>query len=261
MDIKSRYVIIHKQGWIPIFIEDGLDAVMLAEICVENGLKTIEITCRRSGVVKDIKAVKAAFPELIILAGSTVDSDSIVGFLRKQKPDMPTLEELADIGVDGFVGLLPFMRDTIEKYRKDLILIPGQETIMEAYRSIQYGAHFVKFCSVSPERIKLINGDATHKIFPLFATGGISHDRIADYLKAGAVSLGTGWDLILKGLDLKHEPSSDRSSIAQRLRLYTDAAFAAQKSFIPDFVRKREMDDDGYINALTHYHPFVNDDV
>jgi len=47
MDIKSRYVIIHKQGWIPIFIEDGLDAVMLAEICVENGLKAIEITCRR----------------------------------------------------------------------------------------------------------------------------------------------------------------------------------------------------------------------
>jgi hypothetical protein len=100
----------------PIFVNDRLDAVELAGICVAAGFKAVEITCRISRVLKEIKSVKMTYPELLVLVGSVVDDGVLLPFLKSRQEDFPSMEQLAAVGADGFVARLPFSEVTLRKY-------------------------------------------------------------------------------------------------------------------------------------------------
>ena len=134
--LVERYRIIHQQGFIPIFVSDRLDAVQLAEAAVAAGAKAIEITCRRAAVCDDIRRVRSAIPELLVLAGSVIDDGPIAEFLRAQRPRIPTLNQLCDLGVDGFVSALPLSLESIARFSTTHLLIPGVETVTEAVRIV-----------------------------------------------------------------------------------------------------------------------------
>ena len=103
----------------PIFVNDSFDAVQLAEACVAAGANTIEITCRRENVTDEIKRIRKTFPDLTIMVGSIVDEGPMLNFLKTRRPDMPSLDELSQLDVDGFVSMMPISLKTIEKSQRD----------------------------------------------------------------------------------------------------------------------------------------------
>jgi 2-dehydro-3-deoxyphosphogluconate aldolase/(4S)-4-hydroxy-2-oxoglutarate aldolase len=256
-EIKDKYVNVHKQGWIPIFVNDKLDALQLAKICVDSGLKAIEVTCRRPAVLAEIRQIRKAYPDLIILVGSVVDDDNIMqGFLRKRRADFPTMEQLKELGVDGFVAQLPFSERSLEKYADDFIMIPGVETVSEAVDVLNAGAHFAKFCSSTPLRIKQINSDATHRLFPIFYTGGAALNTLEDYVQSGTALIGGGWDLMLKDKYVEMQSNFNSEIITEKLMAYKEQIDQARSTHVPNFDQLYTADTNTYLKALTHFHPF-----
>ena len=152
--LSQRYCQTHQQGFVPIFVNDCFDAVQLTQACVAAGANTIEITCRRKNVTDEIKRIRKAFPDLIIMAGSTVDDGPMLNFLKTRRPDMPSLDELAQLDIDGFVSMMPISLKTIEKFSKSHIIVPGVETFEQAVQAIEAGAHFTKFFNAGDEHPK-----------------------------------------------------------------------------------------------------------
>lgn len=255
--LKEKYVDVHKQGWIPIFVNDSLDALRLAEICVENGFKAIEVTCRRPRVAEELAQIRSAFPELIILVGSTVDDDSVLlPFLRSRRPDMPSLEQLTGLGVDGFVAQLPFSQTTIKKYSNQYIMIPGVESMAEGVAALNAGAHFTKYCSCSPDRIKQINSEAAHRLFPVFYTGGASLATLRGYVSAGTALVGGGWDLMLSDIKEEMRVGFNSRKAAERLVSYRQEIQNARAELIPNYKKLAKAGPDEYLRGFSHYHPF-----
>jgi 2-dehydro-3-deoxyphosphogluconate aldolase/(4S)-4-hydroxy-2-oxoglutarate aldolase len=240
----------------PIMVGDRLNALQLAEVCVEAGMQAVEITCRRERVKEELRAIKSRFPDLIVLVGSIVEEPRLLAYLRTIRSGMPSMEELADCGADGFVSQYCFRSETLERYADSHLLIPGVETVREATEAIRYGAHFVKFVSVSPERIGQINSDATHRLFPIFYTGGITVPLIAAYLGKGAVLLGGGWDMMLGDQYIRQQDNPEPTVLHEKLMRYV-SEFRQCRTPAADGCEAPETADDDYLRQLRHYHPFA----
>lgn len=79
---------------------------------------------------------------------------------------------------------------------------PGVFTATESLAAIKAGADALKFFPgdvLGPKGIKAIAA-ILPKGFPLLAVGGVGHDNIGEYLKAGVVGFGIGTSLYVPGL-------------------------------------------------------------
>jgi len=100
----ETYRAIHEQAFVPLFVHDDRDSRLLVDACVEAGCRVIEYTLRRADAHVMIPWIRRQFPRLHILVGSTLDDDGVVRRTRRRHPQLRTLVELADMGVDGFVS-------------------------------------------------------------------------------------------------------------------------------------------------------------
>jgi len=105
--MRKNKKVLMEQKFVPIFVKDDFDAVFLAECSVAAGYRAIEITCRRDNVVDEIKCVKSAFPDLVVMVGSIVDDGPMLDKIKQQRPDFPSIEQLLDLGIDGLVCAMP----------------------------------------------------------------------------------------------------------------------------------------------------------
>jgi 2-dehydro-3-deoxyphosphogluconate aldolase/(4S)-4-hydroxy-2-oxoglutarate aldolase len=255
--LLGSYIDTCRQGFIPIFVADELDAVMLAEASVAAGARVVEITCRRSNVVEDVRRVRRAFPEVRILVGSVVDDGPLLQFLQRRQRAFPGLDQLADLGADGFVSVLPLRASTIERFSKTHVMAPGVETATEAVAALEAGAHFVKFFYAygmgEERRIQMVNGSAAHRLLPVFVTGGVTEKKIEPYLKAGAALLGAGWDVLLGQAYLEDQGRIDMAAARDAIHRYMVAT---------DQARQRcgrantATEPQAFLRQLSHYHPF-----
>jgi len=263
MSVRESYVAVHRQGWLPIFVRDAFDAVFLADVCAAAGLPVIEITCRRPGVVEEIRRIRKRHPGLCILVGSTVDSDAMVRFLRRRIEGFPTLAELADLGVDGFVSRLPFADETIERYRRTHLLIPAAESAAEAYLLVAKGAHFAKFYAAwmfgGPAYVRTATAAPTHGLLPILVTGGVTKETILPYLEAGAALLGGGFDMMLGENYTRQQQEPCRDGLICVVASYRDAVAAGRERVAPELARA--VTDADYVAAITHYHSFRGDET
>lgn len=251
MELKEKYRILHEQGWMPIFVKDNWDALLLAEACVAAGARAVEVTCRRPNATEEISRIKRTYPGLLVLAGSVVEEPKLHRYLARRRPDAPTVGELADAGVDGFVAQLPFSPEMLGKYSRHFICIPGVETLQEGVQALRHGAHFVKYCSATPLRISQLNSEATHRLLPIFYTGGASLDKIPAYIQAGAAIIGGGWDLMLQGSGLLPGVAG-ADELAEKLAEYLQTVQSARRS-----LAATAADEQDFWSRLDHYHPFT----
>lgn len=255
--LVERYVTLHRQGFVPIFVSDRFDAVQLAEAAVAAGAKAVEITCRRATVCEDIRRVRAALPDLMILVGSTVDDGPILDFLQRRRPEMPSLAQLADLGVDGFVSALPLSLDTIARWSATHLLIPGVETVGEAVRAVEAGAHFAKFFNTSSlgehRRVALATSAALHAALPIFVTGGVILAKVDAYVEARSAVLGSGWDVILGERYRAAEEDPQTVALASALREYMTTMAESRSRHQPQLGGNSTVE---YLGNLPHYHPF-----
>ncbi len=246
------YRAMHRQAFMPIFCRDDFDSRAEVEACVAAGCTVIEYTLRKPDAREMIPWVRKNYPDLYLVVGSTLDDDNIVRVMRRRHPQLMTLAELADIGVDGFVSMLRWSVENIRKYSPTHILIPNAATYNEAYEQICAGAHVIKIIGPDLAPIRKARAPAAFDYCPIMVTGGQTLDTIPAAFEAGALMIGTGFDLTLKGRDPDITADEIRVVVENYLRVTQEARAKAW----PEAAAADDGPTDAWLDALSHYHPF-----
>jgi 2-keto-3-deoxy-6-phosphogluconate aldolase len=163
-----------------------------------------------------------------------------------------TLAELADMGVDGFVSLVGWHADNIRKYATTHLVVPAAMTVNEAYQQFAAGAHFIKVFGPDLALLRLCRNEAAFSYCPVLITGGMTIERIPEAVAAGAMVIGSGFDLILKPFP----GPLQAKDVAQVIREYIAAMREAKRKGWPALARAEGAERRVWLDALPHNHPF-----
>lgn len=164
--------------------ESKEEGFKLVEAVKEGGIKMLEVTMTVPGAVEIIKE----------LAEHYKDEDVVIGAGTVLDPETARICILA--GAKYIVS--PSLNlDTIKlcnRYR--VAIMPGIMTIKEAIEALEAGAEVLKVfpgSAFGPDIIKAYKGPLPQGNF--MPTGGVNLDNIKDWIRAGAIAVGTGGDL------------------------------------------------------------------
>lgn len=168
---------IRKVGIIPVvtLYQPEADAIPLCEALKRGGIDVVEITFRSEGAERAIEAIKKAYPDMLVGAGTVLD--------EKQA------KIAEDSGAD-FVVTPGFDKKTVEYCKKKKIpIFPGCITPTEYQLALSYELDVVKFFPAEQSggvaMIKALSGPfPTLKVIP---TGGVSLDNIESYISCPSV--------------------------------------------------------------------------
>jgi 2-dehydro-3-deoxyphosphogluconate aldolase / (4S)-4-hydroxy-2-oxoglutarate aldolase len=152
----------------------------------EGGVKCIEITMTVPGAVEVIAAlVKTVPPDVLVGAGTVTDRG--------------TANDVITAGAKFVVS--PVFRPDVVTVTKaaGAVAIPGCYTPTEILTAWEAGADIVKVfpaTSLGPKYFKDVAGPFPH--IRLMPTGGVTVDNVGEWVKAGAVAVGIGSDLLDK---------------------------------------------------------------
>ncbi len=237
------------QAWIPIFVDDTFDTDVLCEGCRLADLAAIEYTLRRRDARKIAPSLRERFPCTVILMGSTVDSDAIVKERQTRFPQLMTLSELAPY-VDGFVSMLPYSNETLKAYRGTHLCIPTAESGGEALRQIKAGAACIKVLGPDLTFARYLHALPTFNYCPTYITGGVTPERMEEVFGAGNILCATGFDVILRDIAPADLTSK---TVAERIRLFADAAKRARDVVYPTLKDIDSLSDEEFLLALPNY--------
>lgn len=189
--INSKHIIETIKTSKIVAIIRGIDRdhiLKTAEALLNGGIKVMEITLNRDDAMESIELVKRKFENEILLGAGTVLTEKQV-------------REAYERGACFIVS--PNTDEVVIKQTKDLnmISIPGAFSPTEIAKAQQLGADFVKVFpagSLGSDYIKAVRGPLDS--IPLLAVGGVNLDNMTEFLKAGAVGLGIGGNLVNKSL-------------------------------------------------------------
>lgn len=157
-----------------IAIKDATKAVALAKVLVENGLACAEITFRTEQAAQAIKNMRAAYPDMLIGAGTVLTSAQV--------------DQAIEAGVDFIVS--PGFNPTTVKYcqQRNIAIIPGVNTPSHVEQAMEMGLNTLKFFPAEPSggtgMLKALSAVYPVKFMP---TGGVNPGNIKDYLSIPSV--------------------------------------------------------------------------
>ena len=199
---------IREVGIIPVVRATSADeALKSVEAILRGGIPVIEVTLTVPGAIEVIKALTSRFDESVVIgAGTVLDSD--------------TARQCIDVGARFIVSPaldIPTI-DTCDAL--DVPMFPGAMTPTEAVAAWRAHAPAVKIFPASavggPTFIKSMKAPLPQ--IELIPTGGVTVQNTGDYIKAGALAVGVGADLV-KG---------DPATISAKAREYVAAVKAAR---------------------------------
>lgn len=176
---------INEIGIIPaIRVSSAEDALFAAETVFRGGIGVVEVTTTVPGAVEVIAELRRTVPELLVGAGTVMNAataraclDAGAAFLTSPGLDL----EIVQLGEDAGV-----------------VVIPGALTPSEITLACKAGADFVKVfpCSLvgGASYIRAVRAPFPQVAF--IASGGVTQQTAADFIRAGAAALGIGEDLI-----------------------------------------------------------------
>ena len=155
-----------------------------AEAVYRAGIPIAEITMTVPDAVKVISGLTRQFPDMIVGAGTVLDTD--------------TAQRCLDAGA-SFITSTGLVVDVVEfALKNEVAALPGAVTPTEVIAAWRTGADFVKIFPAGP-----LGGPSyirTLKLpFPqirLIATGGVNQQTARNFILAGASALGIGSELI-----------------------------------------------------------------
>ena len=248
----NAYRCMHEQGFIPIFVENGPDPKILIEACIQAGITCIEYTLRCPDADYMVPWIRQHYPDIYLLVGSTLDNDDIIRKAKVRHPQLLTLFELAEMGVDGFVSMVGWKLENIEKYSSTHIVCPHAETVREAFLQLGAGSHFIKVLGPSLEVVKNCRKGPAFGACPIMITSGMNLDKIDAAVAAGAVIIGTGFDLLLNN----QPPDISSRKVTDILKQYCNAVKESRAKYFPEMAQTIGNDVDAWLNSLPHIHPF-----
>jgi 2-dehydro-3-deoxyphosphogluconate aldolase / (4S)-4-hydroxy-2-oxoglutarate aldolase len=179
--------LIQEIGIVPVIrATSSREARLAAEAVTKGGIPIVEITLTVPGAVQVIAELVKTMPEVLVGAGTVLNKD-----LARQ---------CVEAGAQ-FLVTPGFEKNCVETAHKfDLPIMAGALTPTEVMAAWEAGVDFVKIFPCGnvggPGYIKALRGPLPQ--VPLVPTGGVNLENAADYIRAGAVALGVGGELIPK---------------------------------------------------------------
>lgn len=192
--------------------ESKEQGIKITEAVKKGGIKALEVTMTVPGAVDIIKE----------LAERYKDEDVIIGAGTVLDPETARLCILA--GAEYIVS--PSLNiETVKlcnRYR--IPVMPGVMTVKETLEALEMG---VEICKVfpgnafGPSIISAFKGPIPQGNF--MPTGGVSLENVKDWIKSGAVAVGTGGDLT------KGAKTGDYDLVTETARKFVEAVYEARK--------------------------------
>jgi 2-dehydro-3-deoxyphosphogluconate aldolase/(4S)-4-hydroxy-2-oxoglutarate aldolase len=191
---QYRRVIMKRIKIINDMLESGVVAVIRAESKDEaikvidavkkGGIKSLEITMTVPGAIDIIKELSEIYKDedVIIGAGTVLD---------------PETARACILAGAKYIVSPTFSAETVKlcnRYR--VPVMPGVMTVKEVVEALELGVEVLKVFpggAFGPSIIKDFKGPIPQGNF--MPTGGVSLDNVKDWIKAGAVAVGTGSSL------------------------------------------------------------------
>lgn len=179
-------------------IERGLE---IAEACLEGGVDVLEISYTLPNAGEVIKAINDKYKDQILVgAGTVLDSETA---------------RLAILAGAKFI-IAPTLSSEVavmcNRYR--IPYGPGCTTVSEMVQALELGASFVKAFPISnfygPSLVNVVKTPMPY--MPVMASGGVTLDNLAEWIKNGVDSVGLG-GLLTKG---------SKAEITENARKITD---------------------------------------
>jgi 2-dehydro-3-deoxyphosphogluconate aldolase/(4S)-4-hydroxy-2-oxoglutarate aldolase len=179
-------------------------AVKIAEVCIEEGIRTFELTMNSPQAIEAMQAIKAEFG---------ADACSGMGTVL----DVETAKRVLDASPD-FVVSPAFTPAVVEVVVKaDILMAPGVITPTECVNAWAMGVKMLKIFPIGPmgvDYFKSVRGPLDHMKF--MANGGINPETTRDFMKAGAIACGAAnW--------LTGDGSWSLDKIRERAKMLRDA--------------------------------------
>ncbi len=203
-------------GLIPVVRTESVDLAMRAvEAIKTGGVDVLEVTMTVPGAIDVIAKLAATFgTEVVIGAGTVLDPD--------------TANKCVQAGAQ-FIVSPALNEETIAFCRaNDVAVFPGALTPTEVVRAWNVGADAVKVFPAGAvggaSYLKALKAPLPQ--IELVPTGGVSLKTAADFIKAGAMALGVGADLV----DTKALRENHDEVITERARQFLEIVREARAS-------------------------------
>jgi 2-dehydro-3-deoxyphosphogluconate aldolase/(4S)-4-hydroxy-2-oxoglutarate aldolase len=181
-EVRGR---IEEIGIIPaVRVASAEEALFAAHAVLRGGIGVIEMTMTIPGAFEVIAELRRTSPELIVGAGTVLDPDTAGRCLDAGAAFLtnPSL----DLDIVAFGAT------------RNVLVIPGALTPTEVAAASKAGAELVKVFPCAqmggPGYIKALK--APFPYVALMASGGVNQQTASDFIRAGAVVLGIGENLI-----------------------------------------------------------------
>lgn len=160
----------------------------IVKALIDGGVTSIEVTMESEKAAEIIAETIDAYGAQVLVGAGTV-------------LNVEDCQRAIEAGAQFIVT--PALDEDVVAYAAEqgVPIIPGVFTPAEMLQAVKLGAEAIKLFPASvlgPAFIKDVKGPLSH--IPIMATGGITADTATDYLKAGAVAVGTGSALLKKDL-------------------------------------------------------------
>ncbi len=161
------------------------EGIKIVEAVKKGGIKALEITMTVPGAVEIIRELSEIYKD---------DEDMLIGAGTVLDPETARACILAGA---KYIVSPSLNQDTVKlcnRYR--IAVMPGVMTVKEAVEALELGVEIIKVFpgnAFGPSIISSFKGPLPQANF--MPTGGVSLDNVKDWIKAGAVAVGTGGDL------------------------------------------------------------------
>jgi 2-dehydro-3-deoxyphosphogluconate aldolase/(4S)-4-hydroxy-2-oxoglutarate aldolase len=172
-------------GIIPaVRVYSAEDARFAAEAVSSGGIPIVEITMTVPGALHVISDLVSHAPEMIVGAGSVLDTEIARKCLNAGAMFLTT--DALDVSIVDFA------------VKENVVVFPGALTPTEVLTAWKAGADFVKVVPCAQ-----VGGDsyikalkAPFRQIPLIAAGGVNQQTATNFILAGATAVGVGGGLI-----------------------------------------------------------------
>jgi 2-dehydro-3-deoxyphosphogluconate aldolase/(4S)-4-hydroxy-2-oxoglutarate aldolase len=176
---------IEEVGIIPaVRASSAADALFASQAVFSSGIPVVEITMTTPEALGVISELVLSNSDAIVGAGTVLDVETARVCVEAGA------SFLTSTGLDP--ELIQFARE------HNISIIPGALTPTEVMMARKAGAAFIKVFPCSsvggPSHIRALRGPFPDT--PLIASGGVTQQTAADYIRAGADVLGIGHDLL-----------------------------------------------------------------
>jgi 2-dehydro-3-deoxyphosphogluconate aldolase / (4S)-4-hydroxy-2-oxoglutarate aldolase len=181
--------IVHEAPIVAIVRRPKVDPVRCIEHLFQHGIRLIEITMDTSNAVEVLEYFRSRVPSNCLLGAGTV-----------------TDVDLADAALGAGASFIVTPNINLDVIRtvsgRGVSVMPGALTPTEIWTAAKAGADFVKVFPASalgPRYFRELRGPFAQ--IPFMASGGVSLENAAEFIKFGVDALGLGGGLIPKSND------------------------------------------------------------